>query len=225
VEHRRLFVPLTRVAYEWFASGSKRWEVRRAKGAFAAEKLAPGRRVEIRLGYRSAESSLWGMVSEVELAGTLRELLLRIPAAEVVPDAVDAQAAASTVGHILGVDIDEAGSFVAFRVELDEAERLPTTIPLATEYKAMTLAGKKTSTVRRGRRNIAPGPALLTFGDGAHPAVITAVSHTTARALTAADAIQDGFGSRAALLHALHQHYSELSESDEVTKVEFRCLP
>jgi len=67
-EHRRLFVPLARLAYEWFASGQKKWEVRRARGQFSVEKLTVGRRVELRLGYQKAESAFWGSVTDVALA-------------------------------------------------------------------------------------------------------------------------------------------------------------
>lgn len=110
----RLFVPLAGDPYAWFASGAKRWEVRRARAAFAPECLTIGRRVELRRGYNTPDS-IWGTIAEVVCVESPEELFDVIPHGEVIPVASDDVDAAEMVRAILRIDTPRE-RLVAFRV-------------------------------------------------------------------------------------------------------------
>jgi hypothetical protein len=223
MERRRLFVPLATVSYEWWLSGKKRWEIRRARGAFAVDKLAIGRRVELRRGYQDAESALWGTVTGVESAESLEALLWRVPALEVIPDAVDTQGAIARASEILAVSPRERTLFVAFRIDVDDSDVRPTRIKFSPKYLQLVMDGRKTATVRRGQQTIPPGPAILGFGSkGELAAAVTAVTWTSTQSLDDADALRDGFANRKELLAALVGHYPDLRLNEPVTIVEFK---
>jgi hypothetical protein len=226
IGHRRLFVPLASEPYQWFASGRKTWEVRRAKSAFAPERLFQGRRVELRRGYSGTTSALWGTIVETVSADTLNELFALVPPAEVVPDAADRHDAVSTAAQILRSGTDDTSGFVAFRVKPDGPGEELTRISLAPEYGALVTAGTKTTTIRRGHKRILPGPALLCSGGGLDELLVavTAVIATTLESLDDSDAHKDGFADRQELLDALYRHYPDIESTEPVTILEFKWI-
>jgi hypothetical protein len=221
----RLFVPLATDPYQWFLSGQKRWEVRRQRGAFSLHHVTQGRRVELRRGYSDARSSLWGTVADVIKKESLAEVFESIPYSEIVPDATDYDSAVGWAADILRIDASQKVETIAFRVVLDKPGAVLTRIRFAREYRTSILSGQKATTVRRGRWETIPGPAILSFGPQDEvPAAITAVAHTTVSQITEAQAKRDGFSSRDELLTALKSHYSDLRDDESVTILEFKCL-
>jgi hypothetical protein len=229
---RRLFVPVAQEPYEWFLSGRKHWELRRQRGVFSSRNVAVGRRVEVRLGYGLSARTppIWGTVTAVTTDTTIDSIFERIPFAELIPSATDSITGALRAANILGIEPSQEGSFIAFRIDFDNPHGVLPEVALARKYRALVLRGEKTTTVRRGHRDLVLGPALLRFGpdDFLHIA-ITSVTYTFANALSDADARRDGFSSRGELLAALKRHYRSFKEDDPVTIVELKngvdCRP
>jgi hypothetical protein len=220
----RLFVPLAASAYEWFSSGAKHWEVRRRKGIFA-HGVYPGRRVELRRGYSDVRSAIWGTISAVVNAGSVDDMLGSVPYKEVVPHAHDLREAAGIVSEILRIEEHESADLVAFRIEMDSPNAVPTIIPFAPDYRALVESGKKTSTVRLNNRNYEPGPARLVFGGaGEIPAILIAVDRRRASSLNDADAQRDGFNSRDELDEAIRRHYPSYDGTGWINILKFRVI-
>jgi hypothetical protein len=81
----RLFVPLSSEPFNWFRSGQKRWELRRYGRQYTPAHLTPGRRVELRRGYRSQEDALWGRVAHMVEATSLAAFFEKVPFHLVIP--------------------------------------------------------------------------------------------------------------------------------------------
>ena len=213
---RRLFVPLSAEPFEWFASRNKQWEVRRNKGAFRADHLIEGRRVELRRGYTGA--SLWGTLTDAILASNAADLFMEISYKVTVPTAPSQSDAIAFVEKLLGT----GAKLVAFRVDLDE----PNIQDIKFDPALLRLVdtGEKTTTIRAGHRDYQPGPALLHFGaDTQRDASIVQSRLTTLDELTAHDARTDGYETTAQLVAALRHYYPDLADTAPVTIVEFRC--
>jgi hypothetical protein len=98
-------------------------------------------------------------------------------------------------------------------------------LSIAREFLPSVREGKKTSTIRKGIRQLDPGPALLRC-DGEFAAVrITSVSHTSFGSLTEDDAKRDGFKTLAELDAALKRFYPTIDSSAPVTIISFRVVP
>ena len=113
----RVFVPLTTRAYEWFMSGSKEYELRRARRQFRPENLRRGRDVELRRGYSGA--SIWGSVGDVVVADDLGSIFASIEYTRVVPDASSMEDAIQTAIQFVG----ENGPYVAFEVQQNRSQQ------------------------------------------------------------------------------------------------------
>jgi len=111
----RLFVPLASEPFDWFASRRKRWEVRRARGAFRPDRLTGGRPVELRRGY-STPDRLHAAIGAVVTGDALGDLLARVPWALVIPSATSQEEAVDRATSILG---PKPGPFVAFECVLE----------------------------------------------------------------------------------------------------------
>lgn len=94
-------------------------------------------------------------------------------------------------------------------------------IPLVSDLLPLVLSGKKTSTVRVGRRNYKLGPATIVSGDANVTVLITEVQHTTVRQLSDQVARKEGYVSKSELLAALLRFYPDLEDDREVTVVSF----
>jgi len=109
----RLFVPLATDPFRWFASGRKRWELRRLGRQYTPKHLRIGRRVELRRGYAVGES-LWGTIDKVSEASSIREFFDIVPFDHVIPTAASLGEAVATAEGILGVaDVPVIGFLVA----------------------------------------------------------------------------------------------------------------
>lgn len=222
---RRLFVPLAREPYDWFASGEKKWEIRKQRGNFSEGQVALGRPVELRLGYRNASSSFWGIIVEVIQATSLVGVFEAVPFNQAIPGAKDLASALSIASRILRISPDQRidAGIVAFRVQLDSAKRPRTCIKMSLAYKEMIKTRRKTTTIRRSSRQYTPGQAVIEFPDGEElPVVITAVTRLTVRDITNGDARRDGFQSVDDLFVSLRRHYPGIQYSDAVTILEFK---
>ena len=100
----RVFVPLAKGPFRWFASGHKRWELRRRGRQYTQKHLIPGRRVELRRGYSDKNAALWGRITDVCEADSLSQFFDVVDFREVIPEATTRAEAIKTAGEILGED-------------------------------------------------------------------------------------------------------------------------
>lgn len=210
----RLFVPLSKEPFGWFASGRKKWELRRVGNQFHTDHIYHGRLVELRLGY-STSQSLWGCVQSIIHARSLTELFSQVPYEDVIPMASTEEEAVDVCTSILDLCSDNP-SLIAFKVsrQIEELE-------IDAKYVDAILKGEKVTTVRKGERQFKCGPAVLRTEDYALPVKISNVINTTIPHLTQSDAKRDGFDSLVQLENALSNHYPEIQNTDPVTIVEF----
>jgi ASC-1-like (ASCH) protein len=117
----RLFVPLSSLPFEWFASGLKRWELRRRRKQFTEKHVVPGRQVELRRGYSNPSQALWGKIVEVKTANSLREFFDCVPFKEVVPTCVTIDEAIGFAAAILSINPEEPNALIGFRLELKQS--------------------------------------------------------------------------------------------------------
>lgn len=115
----RLFVPLASGPFDWFAAGSKRWELRRYGRQYTDRSVVPGRRVELRRGYRDADRALWGTVTTVARAKGLDEFFRKVPFQQVIPIATSQSEAIQIAGEILSILDEPFAEVLGFYVELD----------------------------------------------------------------------------------------------------------
>lgn len=94
-------------------------------------------------------------------------------------------------------------------------------IPLAPEYIPLVQTGRKTSTVRAGRRHFQLGEHRVVCGARSIPVTVTAVEHKRLAELSEPDARVDGFESLSELVAALRRFYPRLTSGDLVTVVHF----
>jgi hypothetical protein len=114
----RLFVALATDPYLWFKSGRKRWELRKNEGQFTEKFVRPGRKVELRLGYRHPERALWGRILNVVQAKSIEEFFDEVPYEDVIPTARDQIDAILTAKTILRLDSNKPKSVLGFKVDL-----------------------------------------------------------------------------------------------------------
>jgi hypothetical protein len=112
---KRLFVPLRRDAFEWFATGRKTFELRRAGGRFAETHVRPSVSVELRRGYSGV--SIWGFVGRVFIGEDLSQLLNRVDYKDVIPRASSLQEAVAVAREFVG----GVGPFILFEVLRDDS--------------------------------------------------------------------------------------------------------
>lgn len=115
----RAFVPLAAAPFHWFEGGHKKWELRRYGRQYTERHIWPGKRVELRHGYRSGRS-LWGNVTDIYSAPTMSEFFTEVDYKAVIPNAASRDEACRIAKQIL--NIPEGGEVVlfGFRVELDK---------------------------------------------------------------------------------------------------------
>jgi hypothetical protein len=115
----RLFVPLAGAPYDWFASKRKTWELRRQHQQFNPGTVTEGRRIELRRGYRSRESSLWGTVASVVTCDSLAQFFESVDFTKVIPAARDREHAILIASAILGISPGERIPLIGFEIRLD----------------------------------------------------------------------------------------------------------
>jgi hypothetical protein len=97
-----------------------------------------------------------------------------------------------------------------------------TSIPLASDLVPLVLSGKKTSTVRLGKRNYPLGPASIVSKNVDIPIEITDIEFTKIGSLNEKIAKMEGYASVPELLSALEKFYPNVDSERDVTVVKFR---
>lgn len=213
----RLFVPLSDQPFRWFASGKKRWELRRLGRQYTRKHLVPGRRVELRRGYSDKATALWGTIEGVISSRNLTEFFDTVDFHLVIPDANSREEAIMRANAILGTQENVGCPVIGFQVEVD-----PTvTLPLDARYFHLVRTGKKRSTIRAGKRVIPLGVARLVGGVDSARVIVTAVETKSFSDLTEEDALRDGFESVGQLKRALHSFYPDIDDSKPMTVINF----
>jgi ASC-1-like (ASCH) protein len=213
----RVFVPLAKAPFRWFASGHKSWELRRRGRQYTQKHLIPGRRVELRCGYSDKRAALWGRISEVREAESLSQFFDAVDFREVIPEAASRAEAMETAADILGEDTFPV---IGFRIEADPV----TELLLHADFVPLVRAGKKRSTVRKGIRRIESTLADLVTGTDRLRVLVTDLDVKTFNTLSTMDAQRDGFDTLADLQRALRHFYPEITQSDPVTIIGFEPL-
>jgi hypothetical protein len=95
-------------------------------------------------------------------------------------------------------------------------------IPLAADLVPLVLSGKKTSTVRLGKRNYPLGPANIVSTNFDVPIEITAIEFSRIGHLDEDVAKTEGYESVAELLGALRRFYPNANKDHDVTILRFR---
>ena len=98
----------------------------------------------------------------------------------------------------------------------------PSRLPVAQEYISDVRAGRKHSTIRKGRIEVKKGLFLLTArGGGLELVNVLASRRTRLNCVTEEEARRDGFGSLDEWRAAMSRHYSKITDTTWVTVVEF----
>lgn len=108
---KRLFLPLTTLAFEDFRDNGKEVEVRRCVRQYAQRHIVPGREVELRKGYSG--DSLWGTIVDSHI-GTLEEAIGAYALRIVEPCLGNIEEAIQENRELLG----DAECYIAFRIAL-----------------------------------------------------------------------------------------------------------
>lgn len=119
----RLFLPLNAMAYEWFESGRKQWELRRlgSTAQFTPKHVYKKRSVEIRKGYNSKES-LWGTIEDVYIGNSLQDVFRHVPYNLIIPSANSLNDAIKTSKEILNLKTNE-NRFITFKIKIQQGEK------------------------------------------------------------------------------------------------------
>lgn len=112
-QKKRLFVPLSTNPYNWFLSGSKEWELRKAARNFTSKQVYRGRVVELRRGYNTSDK-IYGVIDQVIECKTLQEVFDKIDFKKIIPVARDKFEAINISYEILNPTDDN--SFIVFKV-------------------------------------------------------------------------------------------------------------
>ena len=111
----RLFVPLTKEAFEWFKSHDKQWEIRKLNiGQYNRKNIFEGRRVELRLGYKPG-NSIWGEISEVKEFNEANELINNIDFKFLIPTAKNKDEAIERINDFIGKE----SKIITFKINKD----------------------------------------------------------------------------------------------------------
>lgn len=97
-------------------------------------------------------------------------------------------------------------------------------LPIAAEYLSAVRAGRKTTTIRRGRRNVSIGLILLKSKSEVESVRVTEIKYKTFAQLTEGDAQRDGFQNLSELQVALRKFYPDLCQTSVVTIIYFQRM-
>ena len=94
-------------------------------------------------------------------------------------------------------------------------------LKMANDLMPGILAGTKRITIRKGRRNIVPGPMLIESVDGRtkHTVQVIEVRHKLLKEVTKYEAEDDGFNSLLDMVDGMREFYPDLTANSEVTLV------
>lgn len=112
---KRLFVPLTKEAYDWFKNHNKQWEIRKLNcGQYNSKNIFEGHRVELRLGYKPG-NSIWGEITAVKEFNDAEELINSIDFKLLIPSANNKNEAIERVNSYIGKDT----KIITFKIDKD----------------------------------------------------------------------------------------------------------
>jgi ABC-type ATPase with predicted acetyltransferase domain len=97
----------------------------------------------------------------------------------------------------------------------------PSIFPVASEYLRAARAGRKRSTIRKGRVAVKEGLALITARGDFEPVNILESRCTRLRCITEEEAARDGFENINDLRAAMERHYSKITDATWVTVIGF----
>jgi hypothetical protein len=95
-------------------------------------------------------------------------------------------------------------------------------LPLAERFIPWVVDGRKTSTIRLGKRNYGIGDSFLVSRGASVPIEIVSVSYSTVGALDEYAAKTEGYDSVLDLKRELRHFYPNLAEDSHVTVVRFK---
>lgn len=110
---KRLFVPLSTRAFNWFKMG-KQWEVRILKGQYNPRNIFPGRIVELRRGYNTTDS-LWGQIVDVKIFENSDELLRTLDFQLIIPQAKNSTEAKAELKNFA----EPGKQIITFKIKLN----------------------------------------------------------------------------------------------------------
>ncbi|WP_375276816.1 ASCH domain-containing protein [Alteromonas australica] len=214
ISSKRFFLPLSSLPYAWFTSGAKNWEFRKLKGGFNTNQLYPGRYVEVRRGYNSKDS-FYGKIKKVLTDTSVERLVSKIGYQKIIPTASSQGEAIESICGILNLSGNEQ-EFIAFEIEGPLQ-----TIKLAGSLKEKVELGLKTSTIRRGVRDITLGPGIIVSSNEVIPVEITNSYTKPFSECGPSEVIRDGFTDKSKLLETLRDFYTDFDEEELVTIISF----
>ena len=219
----RLFIPLNTDAYNWFLGGQKKWELRNYGRQFTEKNVFVNKVVELRKGYSNAEESIWGVVSEVLIFKTFTQVYEFIDYKEVIPIASSKEEAIAISENILG-NSDEKNSKLMLIGIKKIGEGIPDFLEIDGKYIEEIMSLRKKTTIRLGRREYNHKVCILFNNATAIIVIISGTQTKNYSQLNSTDAQLDGFASLNDLLVALKKHYPKISETDNVTIIEFNLM-
>lgn len=119
IPYERLFVPLASEPFNWFLSGQKKWELRKADRQYTKKYVYKGRMVELRKGYNTDEK-LFGQVDNVVESVSLEGIFEKASFKEIIPIAKNKSEAISISLEILKPS--KLHSFIAFKIDLNDTK-------------------------------------------------------------------------------------------------------
>lgn len=118
----RLFVPLSKKPYQWFASGEKRWELRKRARQYTENQVRSGRSVELRLGYNGSCKSIWGRIVDIYVASSITEFFNAVDWRQVIPESQNRQEAESCARRILRLEHDAEHDVIGFKIAIETSD-------------------------------------------------------------------------------------------------------
>lgn len=110
----RLFVPLNKAWYNFFAAGKKKWEIRAYGPRFNEKTVEVGKKVELRNGYQK-KGALWGTITEVRIIDSIYR----------IPEEVTKELFPISNFDLLWSEIykyeDKYNKFIVFKVAIDDS--------------------------------------------------------------------------------------------------------
>jgi ASC-1-like (ASCH) protein len=214
----RVFVPLAKEPYNWFASGRKKWELRRCIRQYSDKNIQTGKVVELRCGYSDPSKAIWGVIEETRIYGSLNNVFEDINYDEIIPIASNLGQAIDLTNEILNLESYHNTRLIAFKVRKIEN---PEFIQMSSEYYKLILSGQKKSTIRKGRRYYRTGEGIIFFESKAIVVNIISTKFVRLSQISIEEIKNDGFNSMQEIEKALSGFYGEIDKEEIMTIVNF----
>lgn len=213
----RVFVPLAKEPYNWFAQGSKEWELRRYGRQYTEKNIKKGNLVELRCGYSNPARAIWGVIEEIKVFDSIDNVFRYIDYKKIISSANNIENAIELCNKILNLEGSD-DKLIAFKIRIIES---PQFIEMSSEFYDLIKYGIKKTTIRKGVRNYKIGKAIIYFMTSSMVANITQIRVLHFNELTIEDAIKDGFKSITELQNVLRKIYLDIDNDDFITIITF----